>query len=107
MAGDLVACGYSFGACSAVRSATASARVRRLLLVSPPPSLLDAEALRAFEGPVLVAVGGADDLAPPRMLSDLVDGNPGARLEVIADTDHFFLTGLAELSRLVREWLSF
>jgi alpha/beta superfamily hydrolase len=106
VAGDLVACGYSFGACSAVRTAAASGRVRRLLLVSPPPSLIDAEALRGFEGPLLVAVGEADDLAPARVLSELVVGNPGARLEVIPDTDHFFLTGLAELSRVVREWLS-
>jgi alpha/beta superfamily hydrolase len=106
VAGDLVACGYSFGACSAVRSAAASARVRRLLLVSPPPTLLDTEALRAFGGPVLVTVGEADELASPRTLSDLVDGNPGARLEVIPETDHFFLTGLAELGRIAREWLS-
>jgi pimeloyl-ACP methyl ester carboxylesterase len=74
--------------------------------VSPPPTLLDTEALRAFGGPVLVTVGEADDLAPPRMLSDFIDGNPGVRLEVIPETDHFFLTGLAELGRIAREWLS-
>lgn len=106
VAGDLVACGYSFGACSAVRTAAASERVRRLLLVAPPPGLLDAEALHAFRGPVLVAVGGADELASPRMLSDLIDGSPEARLEVIPATDHFFQSGLAELARIAREWLS-
>jgi alpha/beta superfamily hydrolase len=104
--GDLVACGYSFGACSALRCAAVSARARRLLLVSPPPSLLDAEALRSFEGPVLVAVGENDDLAPSSQLSDLVEGSPGARLEVIPDADHFFLSGLAELALITREWLS-
>jgi alpha/beta superfamily hydrolase len=104
--GDLVACGYSFGACSAVRSAAASARVRRLLLVSPPPSLLDAAVLGSFEGPVLVIAGEADDLAPSGKLSGLVDGSPAARLEIIPDADHFFLTGLAELAVIARDWLS-
>jgi alpha/beta superfamily hydrolase len=106
VSGDLVACGYSFGACSAVRASATSGRVRRLLLVSPPPALLDADGLRSFEGRLLVATGEADDLAPPVKLSGLVDGIAGARLEVVPATDHFFLTGLADLGRIAREWLS-
>ena len=41
--GSLVACGYSFGAAAAARASRGRARVRRLLLVSPPPPLLDAD----------------------------------------------------------------
>jgi alpha/beta superfamily hydrolase len=106
VSGDLVACGYSFGACSALRAAASSRRVRRLLLVAPPPALLDAEGLRGFDGRLLVAVGEADDLAPVAKLSGLVEGIPGARLEVIPETDHFFMSGLAELGRIARDWLS-
>jgi alpha/beta superfamily hydrolase len=106
VSGGLVACGYSFGACSALRTAASSPRVRRLLLVAPPPALLDAEGLRGFDGRLLVAVGEADDLAPVAKLSGLVEGIPGARLEVISETDHFFMSGLAELGRIAREWLS-
>jgi pimeloyl-ACP methyl ester carboxylesterase len=75
-------------------------------LVAPPPALLDAEGLRGFDGRLLVAVGEADDLAPVAKLSGLVEGIPGARLEVIPETDHFFMSGLAELGRIAREWLS-
>ena len=106
MTGDLLACGYSFGACSAVRTAARSERVTRLLLVSPPPTLLDTASLRAFQGPVLVAVGEADELAPPAALSALLEDRPGVHLEIIPASDHFFLTGLAELGQQARVWLS-
>lgn len=104
--GDLVACGYSFGGACALRVAASSPRVTRLLLVAPPPTLLDAGALEAFDGPVLVATGEADELAPPGILARLLDGVAGARLHVIPETDHFFATGLAELGRSAREWLA-
>jgi alpha/beta superfamily hydrolase len=35
--GALLACGYSFGSAAAVRAAERSPRVRRLVLVAPPP----------------------------------------------------------------------
>ena len=39
-------------------------------------------------------------------LSSLVEGLPGARFDVIPETDHFFMSGLAELGRVAREWLA-
>ncbi|MEN8181773.1 MAG: alpha/beta family hydrolase [Myxococcota bacterium] len=104
--GELVAAGYSFGACSAVRASQSVARVRRLLLVSPVPALLDDEALRAFPGSVLVVAGEADDLAPAAALCELAREGSRTRLHVIPEADHFFLSGLAELGRTAREWLS-
>jgi len=103
--GPLVAAGYSFGAVAAIRVAARSPRVGRLLLVAPPPALLDAGALEGFAGRALAIVGDADAFAPlPELGARFAD--PERRtLEVIPGADHFFMAGLADVSRLAREWL--
>ena len=55
--GAVVAAGYSFGAAAAVRVAAGEPRIRRLLLLAPPPALLDVDALAAFAGDVLLDGG--------------------------------------------------
>ncbi len=99
--GPLVAAGYSFGACAAARAARGAARVRRLVLVAPPPRLLDAEALRDFGGEVLIAVGEADALAPLAELESIAARLPRTRLEVVPEADHFFTSGLAALGAVL------
>jgi uncharacterized protein len=104
--GPILAAGYSFGAAAAVRVALTNPRVRRLLLVAPPPALLDAAALARFRGSALVVVGRHDSFAPITELEQLLgDDRERRRLEVIADADHFFLCGLGEISRHARAWL--
>ncbi len=105
VAGPLLACGYSFGACAAVRVATRSPRVRRLLLVSPPPSLLDAAALEQFRGSALLLTGERDELAPPDRLRELASRHPRARLETVPEADHFYGAGLADVGRTAAAWL--
>jgi uncharacterized protein len=105
VAGPLLAAGYSFGAATAVRAARANPRVRRLLLVAPPPALLDAASLARFRGHVLAVVGSRDTFAPIAELATLLGGDERRRLEVIPDADHFFASGLSDISRLAREWL--
>jgi alpha/beta superfamily hydrolase len=103
--GPLVAAGYSFGAATAIRIAARSPRVRRLLLVAPPPALLDADALAGFRGRALALVGDRDGFAPlPELSAHFADPERRA-LEVIPGADHFFMSGLADISRLAREWL--
>ncbi|HEX2484554.1 MAG TPA: hypothetical protein VHQ66_04605 [Myxococcota bacterium] len=106
VAGRLVACGYSFGAAAALRAARLHPRIGRGLLVAPPPSLVEAGALRELERPALVLVGSADRIAPHDALAADVAAAPGARLELIADADHFFMSGLAELGRRAHAWLA-
>jgi alpha/beta superfamily hydrolase len=106
VAGPLVAAGYSFGAAAAARAAADHPRVRRLVLVAPPPSLLDAEALRSGEREILVLAGRHDSIAPPGALAALVRDLPGARFVELAEADHFFAAGLAELTSEVTGWLA-
>jgi alpha/beta superfamily hydrolase len=103
--GPLIGAGYSFGAATAVRVAAPHTRVRRLLLVAPPPALLDAAALGDFAGSVLILTGARDEFAPPTELDAIVSGRPRHELHVIADADHFFGVGLAEIGRRVAAWL--
>jgi alpha/beta superfamily hydrolase len=103
--GPLLAAGYSFGALAALRAAAGRSRVRRLLLVSPPPAALDLEALQDFGGPVLILTGEHDSIAPSSELQALVGSHVRARLHVVPEADHFYGSGLAEMSRAVERWL--
>ena len=105
VSGPLVAAGYSFGAAAALRVGAQHPRVRRLLLVSPPPSLLVAAALEGSRGAVLMLTGEHDAIAPARALEDLAASLPWATLRVVADADHFFMAGLGEIARAVGDWL--
>jgi alpha/beta superfamily hydrolase len=103
--GPMVACGYSFGAAAALRVGVARPRIARLMLVSPPLALLDPPALTGFAGPALVVAGENDAFAPPAGLEGIVTSAPRARLEVVPEADHFFLTGLAAIGRTAAAWL--
>lgn len=105
VSGPLVAAGYSFGAAAALRVGAHQRRVHRLLLVSPPPSLLAPEALEGFRGAVLVLTGQHDAIAPPAELENLAARLPRATLRVIAEADHFFMEGLDEIAGAVGDWL--
>jgi hypothetical protein len=102
----LVACGYSFGAIAVARAARAEPRVRRLVLVAPPPQLAPPDLLAGFGGSVLALVGEHDALARPDAVEALLARAPGARLVVVPEADHFFGAGLADLGRAVREALA-
>jgi alpha/beta superfamily hydrolase len=106
VSGELLACGYSFGAGAALRAGCGHARVTRLILVAPPPSLLDPATLRRFPGRVLMLTGSQDPIAPPAELEALAASARRAKLVVIPDGEHFFATGLAELGRELRGWLA-
>ena len=80
----------------AARAAARHPRVRRLLLVSPPVSLLDGSALEAIGRGVLMITGERDTIAPPPVLEKLADALPGAKLRVVPGADHFFVTGLED-----------
>jgi len=105
--GLLVLCGYSFGAGAAAAQLPPSVEpeVRGLLLVAPPPQLLEPERLSAFRGEVLLIAGQHDQIAPPASLQRLADTLAAATLVVLPKVDHFFSRGLAELGHESAAWL--
>ncbi len=116
--GSLAACGYSFGAAAlarmlrrlrddpAVAARTGLPRLRRLVLVAPPPALLEEALLREFRGRTLIVVGAGDGIADPDALERLAATLPAARFERIADADHFFVAGTNELGRVIERWFA-
>jgi len=100
------ACGYSYGGGTAIRAAAVDPGVDRLVLVSPPASMIDVEAFRRFEGPIFLAVGERDDLVQPGELEALVSPMPLAHFCALADADHFFVAaGLPQLGAELGLWL--
>ena len=103
--GKVMACGYSWGALAAARVAAASPRVKRMILVAPPAAMLAADALAANGGPVLVLAGDRDDFVPLAPLREALEPIENVSLTVIPGADHFFMSGLGEISSAIREWL--
>jgi hypothetical protein len=103
--GALLACGYSFGSAAAVRAAERSPRVRRLVLVSPPPALIPPERIAALRARTLVVTGDRDSFVAIPALRAAFASAPHVALRVLPGVDHFFLDGLGALGREVREWL--
>lgn len=104
--GGIVACGYSWGALAVARTCLAAPRVKRLVLVAPPPTLLEREALARAGRPVLIVAGDRDGYVPLEPLRALIDGIAGVELVVLPDVDHFFMSGLAGLGGHIRRWLT-
>jgi alpha/beta superfamily hydrolase len=102
----LVAAGYSFGAATALRIASADVRVTAVIAVAPPPALFDPAALRDIRGSLTVVAAEHDHFAPAGALADLVTGVPHARFEVVPGVDHFFGHGLARVAEIASEALS-
>lgn len=103
--GPIVAAGYSWGSLAAFRIGIEAARVKRLVLVAPPPSMLDRERLVRAGKRILIVTGDRDDYVPLPALRALVDGVERLELVVLPDVDHFFMSGLQGLGRAVRGWL--
>ncbi|MBW2315511.1 MAG: alpha/beta fold hydrolase [Deltaproteobacteria bacterium] len=103
--GPLVACGYSFGAATAVRCAAREPRITRRVLVAPPPSLLDLDALERFPGKTLILTGENDDLAPADALAALAAENDRIEFALVPEADHFFAFGLAEIGKQALRFL--
>ena len=100
--GPVIGAGYSFGAVAALRVALGDRRIRELLLVAPPLTLIRDLPIERLKRPLHVIAGGRDPYAPVDALSEILAPLPNARLEVIPKADHFFAdTGLGELFEVV------
>jgi alpha/beta superfamily hydrolase len=103
--GALLACGYSFGSAAAVRAAERSPRVRRLVLVAPPPQLIAPARIAALKARTLIVTGAEDSFVPVPALQSALAGAANVSLRALPGVDHFFGSGLGALGREVNEWL--
>ena len=103
--GPVLAMGYSFGAATALRATRTAPALRRLVLVAPPPSLIDATLLDAFAGPILMVAGDDDRFVEIDVLAQWAAERDDVTLEVLEGADHFFVMHLRELRRAVDAWL--
>ncbi len=74
-------------------------------MVSPPPAMLDAYALKAFGKPILVISGDRDEYVPLETLQALLSTVESAQLALLEGVDHFFMAGLADVGRITRDFL--
>jgi len=102
----VAAAGYSFGAAVAAR-VTMRRPLAGLALIAPAlamPALADLGNLDAFEGPLLVVAGTADQYCPLDALERLARAVPRATVRTVDGADHFFLGKLYPLGEIVRSW---
>jgi len=102
----IAAAGYSFGAAVAGRVAMRRA-LAGVALIAPAlamPALADLGNLAAFERPILIVAGTADQYCPGEALERLARAVPRATVRTIEGADHFFLGKLFPLGEVVRAW---
>jgi uncharacterized protein len=101
LAGELLpvaVAGWSFGASVAVREALDDRRVGALVMIGTPlrpndvvlPPLPEPADLRLFKRPALLLSGEHDEYCPPDDARAYASGFPGARVEIVPGTDHYF-----------------
>jgi len=102
----LLAGGFSFGSVMALRAGCADARVRALVALGFPMSMVkDPSFLDACTRPRLFVQGANDPFGPGPALRDLVAKLPEPRQAVVVpEADHFFSGHLEEMQEAVRAW---
>lgn len=103
--GKLTACGYSFGSAAAVRAAGQHPRVKRLILIAPPPALIDPSVIAATGKKTLIVTGEEDSLAPLDKVRAALEGEDHVKIVGLPEVDHFFQKGLVELANATAAWL--
>jgi uncharacterized protein len=84
--------GYSFGARVTLAVASTDSRVRGFVVVAPPVLRVDWPSLESAHGPKIFFCGARDPVAPPEVLTGMINGLPAPnRVVVFPDADHFFV----------------
>lgn len=104
--GRVALAGYSFGARVALELAQRDKRISHLLLVSPPASMVDLEALKRCDRPLLAVSGQRDALVDRALLGEAVRATTDGSCRWIAGADHVFTQGLTELGHTVVDWFA-
>jgi alpha/beta superfamily hydrolase len=108
-----VVCGWSFGANVALREALGDERVEALALVGLPlvhadlelPALPGASELQGLRVPVLLLAGERDEYSPSPELRAIGRDLRDARVEILADTDHYLWRREREAAAVIGEFV--
>lgn len=75
-------------------------------LVAPPVAFMDFRTIQRIDGLQQVVVGSRDDFAPASLVEQQVQTwQPGAKLQVIDNADHFFWNHMPELQTALLEFI--
>ena len=103
----IVLAGYSFGAMAAMNAAANLTDLAALILIALPLRMAEADALKQFNAPVVLAAGDRDNYCPPAQLQALHQAlGSRAQLKIIHGADHFFGGYEAELADALQGMLS-
>ena len=104
----LLAAGFSFGSVMALRAGCADERVRALVALGLPISMVkDPSFLNACTRPRLFVQGADDVFGPGPVLGDFVAKLPEPKtMVVVPGADHFFSGHLEPMQEAVRAWVA-
>jgi alpha/beta superfamily hydrolase len=102
----LLAAGFSFGSVMALRAGCADARVRALIALGFPMTMVkDPSFLDTCRRPRLFVQGADDVFGPGLALRDFVAKRPEPKtIVVVPEADHFFSGQLEPMQEAVRAW---
>jgi alpha/beta superfamily hydrolase len=103
----LIVAGFSFGSVVGLPVGAADPRVDRLLGIGIPTDRFPFDALSRSALPKLFVQGDRDEFGPlDRLRAGLARVAEPWDLEIVEGADHFFADRLAELERVIADWLS-
>ncbi|MDP8955680.1 MAG: alpha/beta hydrolase [Actinomycetota bacterium] len=110
--GPTLVCGWSFGAYVALSTALGDDRISALALLGPPlgdapiplPDMPGRAELKAFDRPVLLVAGEADQFCPLPELRILGRKLTRATVRTVSDADHFFWRQERETAQIVGDF---
>ena len=110
--GPTLVCGWSFGAHVALSTALDDERISALALLGPPlghapiplPQLPGRTELKAYDRPVLLVAGEADQFCPLPELRALGRKLTRATVRTVSDADHFFWRRESETAKIVGDF---
>lgn len=98
--------GYSFGAWVNALGLGKFDKVHRLVMVSPPVSLIDFSFLTTNPKIRLVIAGTLDEIATLEAIEEMCPSwNLKADLKVIEGADHFYMGKISEVKAIIGEFL--